>query len=501
MNVPFPLLLPWRTVHRSLRWLGGGFGLLLCVAGAGVAACVGGTHGWRYGMMLYAFGVAYFWMCVMACLLLVAIDARRQRLPGIERSIALSVLLYALASVALPLALFVPTGGDVVTTALVAALAASTGLASPLLPRYFKLALGCLPALAIGARHRVHIPFPGQPDFVPLGLAVLAALVIACVLRWRFLLRAEAPAETGLGSAMVLQYRRNGGMGGMNGGLWGAAVLDGAAPTSARPSRAAPTIRLDGVGPNTPVLALRVALGEGHAPRSLRGHWRRFARIGLPLLLFIPLMAFMQAGEAHGDVLRKLMLGVGVDVVGWLGVMGGLAMMAMGGLPLQARWRRANAELPLLALLPGLGDTAARRRHLLHAALNRPLALQALLLALVLIAALAMQADLLMLVFVTLAQLGCAATVVALALVLGVFGGTPLPGWGLALLMTAMVLLVSASTFVPIFATLGRHPQPLGEGIIAGLAVAWAGAATLLLWLGRRGWRGMQRQPHPFLAN
>lgn len=493
------LLLPWRTVHRSLRWLGGGFGLLLCAAGAVVAAWEGGASGWRHGMMLYAFGVAYFWMCVMACLLLVAIDARRQRLPGIERSIVGSALLYGLLSTALPLALFVPLGGDVATIALVAALAASTGLASPLLPRYFTLVLGFLPALAIGARHPVHIPFPGQPGFVPLGLAVLAVLVIACVLRWRHLLRAEAPTETGLGSAMVWQYRRNGGMGGMNGGFLGAAAHDAATTgAGARSSRTATSIRLDGIGPGTPVLALRMALGEQLAPQSLRSHARRFMRIGLPLLLFIPLMAFMQSGETHGDVARKVWLGVGVNVIGWLGIMGGLLLMAMGSLPIWARWRRGNAELPLLALLPGLGDGAVLRRHLLRAALLRPLLLQALLLTLVLAAAWLTHAGPALWLFATLGQLGCAGVVVASQL--ATFGGKPLPGWGMGVLLTGVGVLVSASTFIALFASLGKHAHAMAFGYLAVLAALWAAAFVVLLWLGRRGWRGMQSRPHPFLA-
>jgi hypothetical protein len=494
---------PWRTVHRSLRWLGGVVGLLLCVAAAGVAFHVGGRHGWLFGLMLYAFGAAYFWLCVMACLLLVATDARRLRLPGVERIVAGSVLLYGLASVALPLALLMPAHGDTGTIALVAALAASAGLATALLPRYFTLVLGFLPALAVGTRHRIHVPFPGEPGFIVLGAALLAVLVMVNVFRWRQLLRAEAPAETGMGSAMVMQYRRNGAMAGSYGALgaaWGDMLRhDGAASARLRQGKAAPSVRLDGVGPGSPVLALRVALGENLAPQTLSAHGRRFARLGLPLLLFIPAMALMQAGAAHGDVLHKVMRGVGINVIGWLGLMGGIALMAMGSLLPWTRWRRANAELPLLALLPGLGHADALRRTLLCAALARPLALQALLLALVLGSALAMHAGFPLLLFVALGQLGCAAVVVASKL--GTFGGTALPGWGMGVLLTGMGLLVSASTFVPLFATLGSHARPLGEGGIAGLAVAWTAAAVALLWLGRRGWQGLRQRPHPFLVN
>jgi hypothetical protein len=211
-----------------------------------------------------------------------------------------------------------------------------------------------------------------------------------------------------------------------------------------------------------------------------------------------PEFAFMQSGEAHGDVARKLWLGVGISVIGWLGLMGGMALMVMGCLPLRARWGRTNAELPLLALLPSLGHGDALRRHLLRAALVRPLALQALLLALVLGAALAMRAGPALGLFASLGQLGCAGVVVASTL--ATFGGKPLPGWGMGVLLAAMGLLVSASTFLSLFAGLGPHTHALSAASLATLAMLWAVAIVALLWLGRRGWRGMQTQPHPFLA-
>jgi len=186
-------------------------------------------------------------------------------------------------------------------------------------------------------------------------------------------------------------------------------------------------------------------------------------------------------------------------VMGWLGAFGGVVLMASGSLLPWTRWRRTKAELPLLALLPGLGDAGALRIDLLRAALARPLAVQALLLALVLAAAFAMHAGPQMLLFATLAQLGCAATIVALTL--SVFGGLPLPGWGVGVMLGGMILLVIASTFVPMFATLARHPYPLGKGVGVGLLVGWSVAAAVLFWLGRHGWRGLQRRQHPFLMD
>lgn len=493
---------PWHTVHRSLRGLGGVVALLLFVAAIGVALYVGGARGWRLGLALWAFGTGYFWMTVMACLLLVAIDARRLRLPGVERTIVGSVLMHGLIALALPLAIFVPIGGDAATIALVAALAATTGLATPLLPRYFSMVLGMLPALAIGMGHRVHIPFPGQPGFAPLGLSIFGVLLATCAFRWWQLLHADAPAQTGMGSAMVMQYRRSGAMAGSY-GVFGSTWKDtshsgNGASTQRRQHKAAPSVRLDGVGPNAPVLALRVALSEHLAPQTLRSHARHYARLGLPLLLFIPAMAVMQAGQAHGDVLHKVMVGVGINVLGWLGLMGGIGLMVTGSLLPWTRWRRANAELPLLALLPGLGDADVLRRNLLRAALGQPLALHALLLTLVLGTALVMHASPLLLVFITLGQLGFAGVVVASTL--AVFGGRPLPGWGMGVLLTIVGLLASASTFIPLFATLGRDALPLGGTSVAALTIAWSATAAALLWLGHRGSHGLQQRPHPFLT-
>ncbi|CAM5347568.1 hypothetical protein RLIN73S_03191 [Rhodanobacter lindaniclasticus] len=51
------------------------------------------------------------------------------------------------------------------------------------------------------------------------------------------------------------------------------------------------------------------------------------------------------------------------------------------------------------------------------------------------------------------------------------------------------------------FATLGRHPYPLGEGVWVGLVMAWSIAAIVLSWLGQRGWRNLRRRPHPFLVD
>lgn len=488
MDLTTAIAMPWRTTHPSLRWIGSVVCLLLCIGALACALLIPGRHGWLYAMVAYGFGAAYFWQWVMAALLLVGIDTRRLRIPGIGRVMATCLGLYAAAMIALPTAALAALGGEGSTVALFTALAIATGVASVLLPRRYVMVLAFLPALAVALRHVIRLPLPGQTGFLAWGTAVLVALLAVDVLRWRHLLQAEVVCEE---DGQIIRYGRRGAVGGMRG-----ASQVGA---SGRASAAVSQLRLAGVGPGTPVLALRVALGEGYAPQGLRGHARRFMRFGLPLLLFIPLMAIMHAGETQGEALRHVLFGVGIDVIGWLGIMGGLTLMVMGSLLPWASWRRRRPELSLLALLPGLGGVVAVRRALLRATLGRPLALQTGLLALVLIAALLLHANATLLVFVVLSQFGCAATVAATSL--GAFGGCPLPGWGIALILAGMAVLVAASTFVPLLATLGRHPWHAGHAVFAMLAVAWIFAAFALGWLGRRGWRGMQARPHPFLAD
>ena len=44
-------------------------------------------------------------------------------------------------------------------------------------------------------------------------------------------------------------------------------------------------------------------------------------------------------------------------------------------------------------------------------------------------------------------------------------------------------------------------PIVLGNVGAGWLAAGWAAVTVALFWLGRRGWRGLQQRPHPFLPN
>ncbi len=487
---------PWRATHRSLRWVTLVVFALCSLGAVGVGIFVHAPHWWLWSTIVYCVGAGYLWAFLMPVLLLVSIDARHLCLPGVSGAVVGSLFLYGVLSVTVPTALLAAAGAPAASVALLVALAVATGLAFMLLPRYLSMAIGFLPALAIGLKHLLAIPSVGDPRFIPWGMGALAVLLLLDGWCWRRLLLADWNGELGLSSAMVMQIRRQG-AGVM--GQWGHLRQ----PSSSQHVRQRPDWQqaradLRRVGPQTPVLALCTALGSWYMPQRWSSYLRQAAPVLLPLILFVPVMALMQAGEAHGDPWRRIWMSVGVGVVGWIGIFGAVGLAVVVPTRLRQRWTRVNAELPLLALLPGLGSASALRGYLLRAVLGKPLMAQALLLVVVLGAAITMHLSDEMLVCVAFAQLGCAGVV--MALVLATLGGRDLPLWGTASLLIVAFLLISASTFLPLL-TIGKNPWHFSSAEIPMLGAGWLALVVALCWLGRRGWQGLQQRPHPFLVS
>ena len=167
---------------------------------------------------------------------------------------------------------------------------------------------------------------------------------------------------------------------------------------------------------------------------------------------------------------------------------------------LERSWRRVNAELPLLALLPGLKGAGTLRRNLLLATLLPPLRSQSVLLVLLMVAAINLPGGGVTELFIALAPLGSAGMVVAVTLC--ILGGQPLSYWVTAGLMvvTGILIFINDSTVLALMNT-GEHPWDAGDIVLFALGMAWLLLAAALLWLGHRGWRGLQQRPHPFLPN
>lgn len=494
MRLSDVLLVPWRSTHRALRWLSLAIVLACGLGAVAIGWFANDPHWWLGSMLAYGFGAGYAWTFWLSTALLLAIDARKLRLPGMQRAITRSMLLYGLLTVGLPTLVLGALGADARIVALLTGLAMAGGLAFVLLPRWCAMVVGFLPALSIGLRHLAQLPPWSDPRWPAWGALALAVLLAVDALRWRQLLRSDADNELGFSSAMVVQFRRQGAMSKWN----GLQQLDSGQLIRQRPDWMQPRADLRRAGPQSPARALRVALGGWYLPKTLAGHLRAMAPVLLPMLLVIPVMAIMQAGEHRAEIRHVMLLSATLGMLGWIGLFGGLMLTAMTALLVRQRWQRTNAELPLLALLPGLGDARDMRRELLRSVFVIPLAVQAVLLAVVLAAALVMHLGGLALLLVALPQLAAAGTMVAQ--VLCTLGGRRLPAWGEWLVYAPFVLLFFLSTFIPA-ATLGSHPWRGAALAEPWMLAAWAMLALVLAWLGRRGWRGLLARPHPFLPN
>jgi len=379
------------------------------------------------------------------------------------------------------------------------ALCTTIGLAVALLPRYLILLIGFLPALTDELEHIVDIPSLSDPRFVPYAAAAVGLMLLTIGWRWYRLLHAKQPYMQGLRSALVMYARNPSRDGWSSWSSWtGFTVGDQDSSTLIQqsPDWMQPRADLRNVGPRAPINALRVALGRWYMPQTSRGYLIQILTVLVSMLFFIATMATMQSNASPRNFAFAILHGAGIDFIGWLGAMGGTLLMATTVMALTQRWSKVNAELPLLALLPGLGNGMTLRRMLLRAGLGMPLAWMLPLLLLMLFAAWQMQLNVLGFAFITIAQLGNMATMVAL--VLSIFGGRMPRAWATVLLICGVFILGSLSTFMP-SATMGAHSWQFGGYLLLAIGAGWLAIAGVLLWLGLRGWRGLRERPHPFL--
>ncbi|WP_114240968.1 hypothetical protein [Dyella sp. C9] len=491
MNFRALLLAPLRCSHAAMRWVTLAV-LALCIGGGIVFAIFTSKPNWLWGVMaLYGAGIGYVWAFYLSSLVLLAIDARRLCLPGVQRTVEAAVLFYAALSVLPAAALCGLFGGDMLATALLLSLILLGGLSFALLPRYFAMVIGLLPALHSSFAETLPIPGPTDPRFLAWAPYAVAALALLSVLRWRRLLHSESTSTTGLSDAMVLQYRRSGW-----GNGWGSAGIDSTQQVRQRPDWMQPQVDLRHAGPERPATALRIALGNSYLPKTLMGHVRTLAPTLLMLLVPAAVIAlvFNRSHLTSSGMLWSL----AAVSLGWGCLYGSMGVAIGIVMPLTQRWRKANTELPLLALLPGLGNQAQAKRQLLRTSLLRPLLLQAVLCTLLLAAAIYMHVGASALLLIVMSGLGSALCLVACLLC--VIGGRPLSGWALAGVMTALGVLIGGASYIP-GSMISRQPWTPPALYTAVLLGLWVALAALLAWLLRRGWQGWRRRPHAFIPN
>lgn len=482
------LATPWVASPGSARWC---VVLVLVLAAVGdVLGRVYGVahHAWAFIATMLAIGNAACWLLLMPNGLMLALAARRMRLPGISREVAWSLPLYAVLGIGVPMLCQFPQG-HALSFALVQILLAVGAMLFMLMPYYLGLALYF--AFVISHRalsHVISIPGPSDPRFVPWGGTLAVVLVLMLAWRWRQLLRGDC-AERGLRAPGLMAFRRN------PGGAQSDPLTD-AGSMRVRPDWLLARPDLRDVGPQAVGKSIRTALGGVYLPQTVIGRLYQW----IPGVLLLATMGLIFAVVTLGNhdasrLLHYVFSRDGFRAVSWMFAVFSLMIVMLPVELLALRWGRPNAELSLLALLPGLNPAQHGKRLLLRAVMGLPAIRLSLLLAVGWIGAASVDAgwslELVMLALV----LSCLGYLLAMAL--GIFGGSPLPGVAKALLMIGMFVLLSVSMLLPqIWEDWSARSVTQAGGA---LAAGWIVIALVLLRHGRRGWHGLQQRSHPFL--
>ncbi len=484
-------MLPGHALSETARFVCLALGaLILGMAILGPVFTYTGTPGWLLNTARGWVIVNVFLWVFAANAVLLARAARALRVPTLERDALISLGLYGGLGVVLPALLLGWMGGPVLTVAIMLLFGAGLGVVYALMPPY--LAVLALFAGNIPAALSPWLPQPMQPGFN--AWAGPLVLLLWLVLAWRIrgLLRGVHSLQSPH-APFLMVFRRVylGWGGGANGGRWGLRV------PGQRPAWARPKVDLRGCGPGHVERSLRVALGGWWLPQTRVSRLRQCALL-LAAILAGALFLLVQAAVDHHDHTANLPtdLGGAGNVVFFGTLMS--ALLAIGTVrTLQRRWGKGNAELPLLALLPGLGDVPSVKRALLRASLLPALGVQLGLVLLLLMLAGVMRLGAEGEAVLLLGPLGSSILMCAFALM--VFSADPLRGWGSALAMGAGYVWIGLSA--GIVQSNASPAVSLSESAWLVLVIGWSMFCVALVWLGRRGWRGLQRRPHPFLVN
>ncbi|RDS81508.1 hypothetical protein [Dyella psychrodurans] len=493
MNAMPMLLMPWRTTVPGMRRIMLGI-LAALLAGAVYIAVHWHTPNASLGAAVtIGYGEFFVGMLLLSPFLLMAIDARQMRVPRMQRSIMAGLVFYGAVLVAAPSTVLGVVGVNVATVVAVATLGLMLGLSLGLLPRYFAVVMGLSPLLISLLRQYVALPDLSVPG-LEIIWAIVAFLIVICRVCWWHHVRAADPYRGSFAKPMVLYTRGTTQVGWSGWSNWGRSY-DVARQIRSQPQWMQPVAELRKSGPTYPRHSLRIALGGWLLPKTWGSICRQWFVVLVPLAAVIMLLKI-----AYGyRVLRvfialehSLTLGAWV----WLGGFGGAGLSLVVVLLLHQRWSKTNAELPLLALLPGLGRGSVLIRHLLGASLGRVLGIQFVLTVVLVLTAFAKHVDSASLCILLLGQVAGSGFVAAFAL--AYVGGRSLPIGSVAAVAAACFTLIGFDNVcMPFFSAapvVGMLPRIM-------LMAAWVVLIGALAWIGQRGWRGLQRRPHPFLPN
>ncbi|MEY2158268.1 MULTISPECIES: hypothetical protein [unclassified Rhodanobacter] len=321
MNLAQLLQIPWYSAHRQLRWMTV-LVFALCSAGAlALGLLAGRPDAWRGAAMLYGIGLFFVWAFFLPLSLLLAIDARLLRVPGVQCPILASLCLYGALGLGLPLAVLARAGQPLLPATALLALLGTGGLLFALMPRYLAIVIGLTPSLLNGLWRHFDLPGFTDPRTVEVMLLLIPVLLLCCAWRWRQLLRVSNGQASGWSSPMVLQFRNG------SWGLW--SQVGEQRLLCQRPGWLQPAVDLDDVGPTRPHRALRVALGGWYLPLTLSSHVRQLALllgiVAVPVLSILLLDYLGPHDRDNTDLLKGSLVGG----LGTLGVMAGPMISAL----------------------------------------------------------------------------------------------------------------------------------------------------------------------------
>jgi hypothetical protein len=481
------LLMPWVASARYARLLAGLFigGALLV---ASTMAVTGEAHAHREVFILVlGFAVWSLWGSYLGSNLMMVRSARELCLPRMQHDADLSLLLFAIPSLALPVALCWMFGATPLLAAAVFTAAAALGLAYMLLPLWIGFPLLMATVFTIMTH--------GLDESLLACWSAAVVLVVVDVLRWWQLRTAiDVPRNGPRAAALFYGYRREAMA---NGGWFGFAQRF--LPERVTVPRHA---ELRGLGPRHIVASIRFALGGFGMPKPFASRLQDIGRLLAFVWIFVllGLLAPLLSSPAHAGGVHGIVLHWGSPLLTFGSLMTCCVAVNVFAGRTRALWRNPDAELPLLALLPGLGIGAAGKRFAAIAVLAPPSVFLACTYAALCIATLVLHATAWAYAALALCCAGALAQIVAVTL--ASLAGRPMPTleyvfWYIVQLVLSMLVLMKA---MPTDQYHGPHPEPSGM-VPAWLLAAWATYLFVLTLLAINSAREMRARPHAFLAH
>jgi hypothetical protein len=487
MNAATLVMVPLRATVVSTRWITVlvlSLMLVVCVA-LQLTQSLSKTS--LIASVISGYGEFFVGLLFVAPFLLMAIDTRELRIPRSQSTIILGMMLYSALWIAVPSIALALAGADFVTVLTIQTVGLLFGLTFGLLPRVFLIVAGFAPSF-LGIVH-IQLHYPGKPTILLLWF-VAALLALISALCWRRQVRLINPYGDGFNKPLVLRSRSGNHSGLTNWNGW--TTLSG----SSRQIRSQPqwllaVANLRGIGPQNPVRSLRVGLGGWTLPKTWQSASRQWMLVLSPIVVMMGLL-YLRVPQLNPRLFHAIAFSVVMWITGFGSVVLGLTTIVM----LQQRWSRPHAELSVLALLPKLGEGGVVKRYLLRASLLPTLFWQAVLIALLVAASFVKQASALNLAIAALTQIAAIAFTPAFAF--AIFGGRPPAQWVVGLVAGISFALVGCSTAASSMLDISRTYDAI---MAISIITIWLAILAFLVWLGIRGWRGLQARPHPFLAN